>query len=98
MKIDYDKTEDAKYIKLSHAKVKTTTEERDWLLFDRDENGEVVGIEILDASKHQIGIATLCGKFLEWSESITRQNKINGMGLSESKLENSYKDLAKVRI
>lgn len=58
MKIQYDKEVDAKYITLfSGEKVEKTAKQEDWLLVDSDKTGRIVGIEILDASKHQISFA-----------------------------------------
>ncbi|MCK5022016.1 MAG: DUF2283 domain-containing protein [Candidatus Pacebacteria bacterium] len=64
MKINYDKEIDVKYICLKKAKVVNTKEEKDWLLFDYDKNGEVIGIEILDAKKHPISVFAVGEKFI----------------------------------
>lgn len=54
MKIRYDKEIDSKYIEITSSKRKVfrTKKEKDWLLFDYDEKGKAIGIEILDASIH----------------------------------------------
>jgi|SRR3989344_3452197 len=64
MEIKYDKKADAKYIRIKKGKVAYTSQEKDWLLFDRSKNGDVLGIEILDSSEHAISIDTKRGKFI----------------------------------
>lgn len=51
MKIEYDKEADALYVELNKNKIYKTREESDNFLVDVDKNGNVVGIEILNASK-----------------------------------------------
>lgn len=53
MKITYDKTADAAYIYIKRAdtKIDSTKQEKDWMLVDYAKNGEIAGIEILNASK-----------------------------------------------
>ncbi len=51
MKIRYDAEVDALYIDLSAAKVAETDEVAPGVYFDYDENGVVIGIEMLDASE-----------------------------------------------
>lgn len=48
MKIEYDKSADAAYIRFSSAKVKETIEIKEGLLADLDKNGNVRGLEILN--------------------------------------------------
>lgn len=50
MKITYDKIADAMYIYLNKTKVFRTVKMADRLLVDLDKGGNVLGIEILDAS------------------------------------------------
>ena len=64
METKYDKTIDAKYVSIRKGKISHTKKEQDWLLFDCDKNGDVLGIEILDASKHLISVHTVKEKFL----------------------------------
>jgi len=53
MKITYDKQADAAYIKLTNkAKYQASRKVSDDVLVDYAEDGTVVGIEILDASKN----------------------------------------------
>ena len=68
MQIEYDKKSDAKYIRLKKGNVAETKEKQKWLLFDYDKNGEVLGVEILDASKHPISLSTIGGKFLGYQD------------------------------
>lgn len=52
MKITYDKVADAQYVYLRKGKISYTKKEKDWLLFDYDKNGNILGIEILNPSKN----------------------------------------------
>lgn len=51
MKISYDKMADALYIYLRKGKVAKTKKVTSRLLVDVDENGNVLGIEMLDVSQ-----------------------------------------------
>jgi len=51
MKVTYDPEVDVLSILLSDAAVEESDEEKPGLILDYDSNGNVVGIEILDASK-----------------------------------------------
>lgn len=53
MKVNYDIMADAVYINVSKAKVARTVKTEDRFLVDVDVRGNVVGIEILDASNQQ---------------------------------------------
>lgn len=53
MKINHDKQNDITYVKLSDEKISHTKAEQDWLLFDCNKLGQVVGVEILNASMHE---------------------------------------------
>jgi len=63
MKIKYDKDIDVKYISFKKGKVFKTSEKTNWLLVDYNKNNEVLGIEILDASKNPVSISVVEGKF-----------------------------------
>jgi uncharacterized protein YuzE len=67
MEIKYDKTIDAKYVRIKDGKIAHTKKEQDWLLFDCAENGDVLGIEILDASRHFVSLFSIMGKLLGYS-------------------------------
>lgn len=54
MKIEHDKEADAKYVRVSKEKIAKTKKVEDWLLYDVSESGEVIGVEILDASIHEV--------------------------------------------
>lgn len=58
MKIYYDEKVDAAYIELSKKKPDGVTEISDFINLDTTKNGEIVGIELLNASK-KIPIKTL---------------------------------------
>jgi uncharacterized protein YuzE len=51
MKIKYDKEVDVVYITFSSATVKESDEDKPGIILDYDEKGEIIGIEILDASQ-----------------------------------------------
>lgn len=51
MNIKYDKTADALYLRLSEAEVADSDEEKPGIIIDYDKDGNIVGIELLDASK-----------------------------------------------
>jgi uncharacterized protein YuzE len=51
MKIRYDKEADVLYIKLSSLDVFESDQEKPGVIIDYAENGEIVGIEVLMASK-----------------------------------------------
>ena len=50
MKINYDKIADAVYFSLTKGKVASTVEMDDRLIVDLDKTGNIIGIELLDAS------------------------------------------------
>ncbi len=51
MKIEYSKDVDALYIRLREAKIADSRDIEEGVTIDLDENGHIVGIEILDASE-----------------------------------------------
>ena len=51
MKIEYSKSVDALYIKLKEAKIVDSIDIEEGVTADLDENGHMVGLEILDASE-----------------------------------------------
>ena len=51
MKIEYDKEVDALHIRLQEKHVSRTVEIVDGLNLDLDENGKLIGLEVLDATK-----------------------------------------------
>ena len=51
MEINYDKNADAVYIELSKANFSTNKKIDDFTILDFDEEGKIIGIELLDASK-----------------------------------------------
>lgn len=52
MKIRYDKETDIIYIKFSSLQISESDQKNPGIILDYAENGEIVGIEILNASKH----------------------------------------------
>lgn len=61
MNIKYDKVADAVYMKVSQSVVASTTKLDDTLIVDKDEHGNIVGFEILDASSNEELIKSLEG-------------------------------------
>jgi len=64
MNITYDKIADAVYMKVSQATVARTVKLDDTLLVDKDHNGNIVGLEILDASSQEDLVKNLEGSVL----------------------------------
>jgi len=64
MKIEYSKSIDALYIKLKEAKIVDSKDIEEGVTVDFDENGHIVGIEILDASE-KLDIANLVNISIE---------------------------------
>jgi uncharacterized protein YuzE len=52
MKVKYDKQVDILYISFSDQEVHESDEEKPGIILDYSKDGAVVGIEIIDASKH----------------------------------------------
>lgn len=53
MKFNYDKIADAVYLKVKDGKIASTKEVSDKLLVDVDKDGNILGIELLDASNQK---------------------------------------------
>lgn len=51
MNIKYDKEADAFYLKLSDEEIAESDQEKPGIIIDYDKNGNIVGIEVLDASE-----------------------------------------------
>jgi uncharacterized protein YuzE len=51
MRIEYSKSVDALYIRLREAKIVDSKDIEEGVTVDLDENGHIVGLEILDASE-----------------------------------------------
>jgi uncharacterized protein YuzE len=54
MKVKYDKETDILYIRLSDAVIDESDEDKDGVILDYAANGQLVGIEVLNASKTAI--------------------------------------------
>ncbi len=52
MKVTYDPQVDAMRIRFSDAAVEESDEEKPGIILDYDKDGNVVALEVLDASKH----------------------------------------------
>jgi uncharacterized protein YuzE len=50
MKVKYDKEVDILYIHLSDARIVESDEEKPGIILDYDENGNIAGIEVINAS------------------------------------------------
>lgn len=84
MNIQYDSSSDSKYVQIRKGKIDSTKKEFDWLMLDYTHEGEIIGVEILDASKHPISITTIGDRLLELSvvvapksESDIAYNEVN---------------------
>ncbi|MEI8201382.1 MAG: DUF2283 domain-containing protein [Bacteroidota bacterium] len=51
MKVKYDKEVDVLYIQFSDNKINESDEEKSGIILDYDNEGSIVGIEVLNASK-----------------------------------------------
>jgi len=51
MKVKYDKNLDILYLSLNDEKIYESDEEKKGIILDYDNNGKIVGIELLNASK-----------------------------------------------
>jgi len=51
MNIKFDKETDVVYLRFSDAEIAESDEEKPGIIIDYDKNGNIVGIELLDASK-----------------------------------------------
>jgi uncharacterized protein YuzE len=56
-KINMDKKSDCAYIRVGNEKILYTEQKEDWLMFDYSTNNKIVGIEILEVSKHKDAMA-----------------------------------------
>ena len=65
MKIKYDKEADVIYIMLSENKVVESEENKSGIIIDYDENGDLVGIEVLNASKNNKTPASILYEFTD---------------------------------
>jgi uncharacterized protein YuzE len=52
MKVTYDPEVDVLRIVLSNAEIEESDEEKPGVILDYDKDGNIVGLEILDASRH----------------------------------------------
>jgi uncharacterized protein YuzE len=59
MKIKFDKEADAIYLRFSDAEVAVSDEEKPGIVIDYDKDGNIVGIELLEASKKTDNPASL---------------------------------------
>jgi len=53
MKIKYDKAADVLYLKLLEAQVAESDEDKPGIIIDYDEQGNMAGIELLEASRRR---------------------------------------------
>ena len=64
MKIEYDKEVDALYILLTNAKPVDTMDVEDGVTIDLDDQGHIVGMEVLDATD-RLGLESLLNVSIE---------------------------------
>ena len=80
METKYDNAIDAKYILLKKGKVCCTRQVEGWLLLDFDKNNDVLGLEILEASKHPISLLTSGEKLLSiYNISYVDKDRYSGL-------------------
>lgn len=85
IKIKYDNDIDAKYVRIKEGKISYTEPKQDWLMFDYAENGDVLGIEILNTSEHQVGISVIDDEFI--SCSVMKSETLKNGNDKSTKLE-----------
>ena len=68
MQTEYDTTSDSKYIRLKEGKVTKTEKIHEWLLLDCAENGDVLGVEVLESSQHPLSISAIGGHLIGYNE------------------------------
>ena len=73
MKIEYDNQVDAIYIRLQEKYVTRTVEIEDGLNIDLDENGKLIGLEVLDATERY----ALTDLFNISTENLNLEDKTN---------------------
>ena len=66
-RVKYDKLADALYIRLRDGRIVESDEVAPGIIVDLDENNEVIGIEVLQASKRRLDLLKL---LLEGPESL----------------------------
>ena len=74
MKIEYDREVDALYIRLQEKNVNRTIEIGEGLNIDFDENGKLIGLEVLGASKRY----TLSDIFNISTENLFLEDRLTG--------------------
>ena len=74
MRIRYDEEADALYIKLQEGGYHESDEIKDGFILDYDADGNIIGIEILDASAH-LAIADLSTVNFEITRSLMKTGK-----------------------
>ncbi len=90
MEIKYDKKIDAKYVRIKKGKISHTKKEQDWLLFDCAKNGDILGVEILDASKHLVSLSTIAGRLFGYSivkSELGKDNQSLGLTVTSPNIE-----------
>jgi len=68
MKVRYDEEADALYIKLREGEYHESDEIRDGFILDYDVDGNIIAIEILNASSRVAPVATQLGRSGEYAE------------------------------
>ena len=86
MKIDYDNKIDAKYVSFKEGKIHETQVLKEWLMLDLDMDGNVLGVEILNASKNLVSLQSEDGQLLqinEMQEMSIESDEIGNIGNSQ---------------
>lgn len=71
MRVRYDEEADALYIKLREGEYHESDEIRDGFIIDYDVDGNIIGIEIIDASSH-LAVADLSTVNFEITRSLMK--------------------------
>lgn len=94
MNIKYDKIADAKYIRIKKGKVAKTQKKKPWFLLDLNKDGEIIGVEVLNASKHLVSISTFGGEVVSYG--IGELQRIGGESQDQSVQFDVREDLVPV--
>ncbi len=77
MKISFDKTIDTKYVSIKKGKIATTKKICEWLFFDLNSKNEVLGVEVLGASKNSLSLFTDGQNLIHYEFEISQANNFN---------------------
>ncbi len=75
MEIEYNKEMDIKYVQIKKGEVAYTKEHKSWFLIDCNDKDEILGVEILNSSKHHVALMAVGDRLLFSAEMTLSVNK-----------------------